>query len=444
MRNLILKFVLFLFVGNMYAQTTVNPNTGNAYLLFGPNSSWGQYFQVGGNGKATSNASIFTTNGNLHLDSKNTSHGTYLNHYSKGNTYINTTAGKVGIGTSAPVSKLSINIPGGTAAYPTVTSIGDAIQTLRSSNNIIEIGNSKGGNDRKAWILARHSDAANYGRYYSTLHLQPDIGNKSQYRGVAIGYPASTTVSLGTHMAVNGNVGIETTSPKAKLDVGTFLSEGQLGTVMARLQEGNTSGNGTYLGVKAYKTQGNISSGIKSFALEHSFYGVTNSSINFYRGGGVKGGYITFNTSDNIQQMCIKGNGNVGIGTTTPDAKLTVKGNIHTQEVKVDLNGAVAPDYVFKEDYKLKSLDQVQAYINENGHLPNIPSATEMEKEGVLLKEMNLKLLEKIEELTLYTLEQQKEIEAERVKNKKQDIENENLKKRLQEIENILTKITNQ
>ncbi len=98
--------------------------------------------------------------------------------------------------------------------------------------------------------------------------------------------------------------------------------------------------------------------------------------------------------------------GNVGIGTNAPDAPLTVRGRIHTQEVKVDLAGAVAPDYVFYKDYPLKTIGEVEAYIAKNGHLPNIPSATEMEENGVNLKEMNLKLLEKIEELTLYLLQQ--------------------------------------
>ncbi|WP_254097187.1 tail fiber protein [Aquimarina sp. Aq107] len=102
--------------------------------------------------------------------------------------------------------------------------------------------------------------------------------------------------------------------------------------------------------------------------------------------------------------------GNVGIGTTNPDAKLTVKGNIHTQEVKVDLNGAVAPDYVFLEDYDLKTINEVEAYIQDQGHLPNIPSAAEMEQNGIELKQMNLNLLEKIEELTLYTIAQEKRI----------------------------------
>lgn len=99
----------------------------------------------------------------------------------------------------------------------------------------------------------------------------------------------------------------------------------------------------------------------------------------------------------------------VGIGTISPDSKLTVKGNIHVEEVKVDLS-VPGPDYVFKEDYDLKSLAEVKNYIEENGHLPNIPSAKEMEKNGIHLGEMNMKLLEKIEELTLYILEQQNEI----------------------------------
>ena len=101
---------------------------------------------------------------------------------------------------------------------------------------------------------------------------------------------------------------------------------------------------------------------------------------------------------------------NLGIGTASPDAKLTVKGNIHAEEVKVDLS-VPGPDYVFKEGYDLKSLEEVQNHINEHGHLPNIPSAKEMELNGVQLGEMNMKLLEKIEELTLYTLEQERRIE---------------------------------
>lgn len=115
-------------------------------------------------------------------------------------------------------------------------------------------------------------------------------------------------------------------------------------------------------------------------------------------------------------------NGKIGIGTTTPDELLTVKGKIHTQEVLVDLDGAVAPDYVFENyfngfsermpEYRLISLEELETFLKENKHLPNVPSAATMQQEGISLKEMNLILLQKIEELTLYTLQQQKEINA--------------------------------
>ncbi|WP_394773470.1 hypothetical protein [Flavobacterium sp.] len=103
--------------------------------------------------------------------------------------------------------------------------------------------------------------------------------------------------------------------------------------------------------------------------------------------------------------------GNVGIGTTNPDSKLTIAGNIHAREVKVTLNaGVIVPDYVFANDYKLKSLQEVEEYIKQNSHLPEIPSAKEIEKNGLMLAEMNLNLLKKIEELTLHAIEQQKNI----------------------------------
>ncbi|WP_062057789.1 tail fiber protein [Sediminicola sp. YIK13] len=101
--------------------------------------------------------------------------------------------------------------------------------------------------------------------------------------------------------------------------------------------------------------------------------------------------------------------GKVGIGTNAPDSKLTVKGDIHAQEVKVDLSVA-GPDYVFKEGYNLMSLSEIQNYIKNNGHLPNIPSAMEMEADGIELGVMNMKLLEKIEELTLHAIQQEQKL----------------------------------
>ncbi|MDX1461762.1 MAG: hypothetical protein R3359_01795 [Marinirhabdus sp.] len=119
-------------------------------------------------------------------------------------------------------------------------------------------------------------------------------------------------------------------------------------------------------------------------------------------------------------------NGKIGIGTKAPDEMLTVKGKIHTQEVMVDLEGAVAPDYVLeayvdgtsalKPEYALRTLAEVEAFIQKHKHLPGVPSAANLEEEGLALKEMNLVLLEKVEELTLYALQQQKELEALKLK----------------------------
>ncbi len=103
--------------------------------------------------------------------------------------------------------------------------------------------------------------------------------------------------------------------------------------------------------------------------------------------------------------------GNVGIGTTADaNTKLTVKGIIHSEEVKVDLN-VPGPDYVFEADYPLASLEDTKAYIEQNKHLPGIPSSDEMQQNGVNLLEMNMKLLEKVEELTLYVIEQNNRID---------------------------------
>ena len=111
----------------------------------------------------------------------------------------------------------------------------------------------------------------------------------------------------------------------------------------------------------------------------------------------------------------------IGIGTKTPDHLLTVKGTIHSREVLVDLEGALVPDYVFEKyytnssemnpDYKMLSLSEIEIFIKEHHHLPGVPSANELKTEGLSIKQMNLILLEKIEELTLFTIEQQKQID---------------------------------
>lgn len=101
--------------------------------------------------------------------------------------------------------------------------------------------------------------------------------------------------------------------------------------------------------------------------------------------------------------------GNVGIGTSNAEEKLTVKGNIHTEEVIVNLDFP-APDYVFEEDYNLRSVFELEEFLKQNKHLPNMPPGSQLEKGGVNLAYVNMMLLKQIEELTLYIIDQEKRI----------------------------------
>lgn len=286
----------------------------------------------------------------------------------------------------------------------------------------------------------------------------------------------------------NGSVGVGTSNPRAYFDIYPLYAN-SLKSVLARLSEGDQTGEGTFLGVRSYNSQpesGQPCCNLKSFSLEHAFYGQINSSVNFYRGGGYTGGFITFNTNNNTEMMRIDAYGNVGIGTSSPQNKISINGlvgiygeglngttyqrtviysdatnglyfdaplrsdntgvpinfgwrggspkitflpsgnvligkttqsnsnyrldvvgKIRADEIIVNTTGA---DFVFEPTYKLRSLAELEAFIKANKHLPDIAPAREMQENGVSAGEMQSKLLQKVEELTLYVIELEKKI----------------------------------
>ena len=191
----------------------------------------------------------------------------------------------------------------------------------------------------------------------------------------------------------SGNVGIGTINPSKKFDVNDCSGV----EIISRFIGGILSSGNNYSSVEfgslgdTYGKSGHIG------------YLTNNADLN---SSGVY--LVNYGDSELLASLFIKRGGNVGIGSTNPDQKLTVNGKIHAQEVIVDLN--VPADYVFAKDYTLMPLQKVEQYVQQNSHLPEIPSAAEVKQQGLSVGEMQNKLLQKVEELTLYAIQQQKEI----------------------------------
>ncbi|WP_442845068.1 hypothetical protein [Leeuwenhoekiella sp. H156] len=181
-----------------------------------------------------------------------------------------------------------------------------------------------------------------------------------------------------------GNVGVGTANPSEKLDVNGKVKINNT-LIVNGIDTGNPNAVQEQVRLSGYGLLGN----------RGRFY-ITNAhptgDINFYAGGKHGSG----------SHLMITSSCNLGIGTTNADAKLAVNGTIHSKEVKVDLNGW--SDFVFEKDYVLPTLAEVQQHISNYGHLKDIPSASEVEKDGIFLGEMDAKLLQKIEEITLYLI----------------------------------------
>jgi len=290
-----------------------------------------------------------------------------------------------------------------------------------NSLNFNQITKGAGGLEHNGWGIntGNTQDARpNYTggtAYMINNHYGLTFSAHTYYGGIRFynqGYPTGPFDAAGGGRMVmsiaNNSVGIGTTNPRAPLDVSADISGGILGSVLGRMPEGDGAGEGTFLGVRGFSTR--IINDSKSFALEHSFYGVVNSSINFFRGGDKNGGCMAFNTDSNIERMRIDKDGKVGIGTSLPQEMLSVNGKIRAHEIKVEI--AHWPDYVFEEDYQIFSLAEIEQYIKTNKHLPDMPTAQNVKEDGISVGEMNAKLLKKIEELTLYVIDLKHEVDA--------------------------------
>ncbi len=246
-------------------------------------------------------------------------------------------------------------------------------------------------------------NSTSYGDLYFSTGFRPEISKFGSmqfdvfknFNVNMIGYDGDPIVYFSDFNSTL-KFGISTTTPEEKLHVkkGSFLldayNDGNEKGIYFR--EGFNSNNIYNLSILAYD---HLNGGTSPDGL----------SINAYDG-------ISFSTGSNTrnERVRITRDGNLGIGTIDPGSwKLAVNGDIRAKEIKVETNWS---DFVFQSNYDLPTLEEVENHIAEKGHLKDIPSAKDVEENGIFLGEMDAKLLQKIEELILYTIAQEKKIKT--------------------------------
>mgnify|MGYP006190897923 FL=1 len=260
------------------------------------------------------------------------------------------------------------------------------------------------------------------GDYIEFVKVNPIDAGTSGYYYISISYTRGSIAASATHVAA-----ISHANPAIWRETGRVNSNKYVDAHLSFTVDCNTEYNNVRFRVRAVATHGipsDISVNIKihSINFNSGFTPINNvgNDINVQKFLPMTNDwdlYVGNMFTAEGASIAIKAlqNGNVGIGTTTPQEKLSVNGKIRAKEIKVET--ANWPDYVFKPDYEKMSLQELDAYVKANGHLPEVPAAADVEKEGIALGEMNKILLKKIEELTLHLIEKDKQLAEQLRKN---------------------------
>ena len=297
----------------------------------------------------------------------------------------------------------TVNVWGQTNTFPPTGNVG--IGTM-NPDYPFELNSNKGGGGMFSLLNTSGAESS----------ISYRIGNNNINTGWVVGnyfddyfFYSYTKGSQTVTFKPNGYVGIGTNSPSAKLDV----QDSNTSNLLCRVWNTNTSATGS--SSIRIANSGNNNNGSRLEFSDNNYYVGTissdrNQGIVFRVGRGS-------NPLNMSERMRISQNGNIGIGTIeTGTHKLAVEGTIGAREIKVEATGW--SDFVFNSDYKLKPLDEVESFIEENNHLPNVPSEKEVMENGIALGEMDAKLLQKIEELTLYMIEMNKRVKSVEDENK--------------------------
>jgi len=305
---------------------------------------------------------------------------------SAANIYFNT--GNVGIGTNAPTSKLHVVGNQTLAGNLTFTSGTQSIQFANpgTTPNPMMLMFASGTANMARMVIAHSPGYPDWGLQYA------DVSDQFDFVGAGL---SRMTVNLSS-----GNVGVGTNAPTSRLHVvGNQTLEGNL-TFIDGTQSIQFANPGTTPNPMIFMFASGTANTARMVIAHSPAYPTWGLQ---YNDNGDQFDFLGAGTS----RMSINlSNGNVGIGVASAVYKLEVCGTIRANEMRVETGWC---DYVFEKDYKLRTLQELEAFINKNKHLPGIAPASEIEKDGLKLGETNKAMMEKIEELTLYVIQLSKE-----------------------------------